>query len=179
MIEFWIPVKTVIEANRAAWSHDGAQATAARKRGQKEAGYNLTRAMLSANPSFKFADEVAGFGPVQIRLIRVAHIKRPADDDNLPTAMKAIRDGIAKALGFDDGNRKAYQWTYDQETTQADHYAVKVMIFCDYRSAGARRELYDIEGRTKKLEKKALKKLEPKRRQSRKLGEGKGYGTQS
>ena len=35
------------------------------------------------------------------------------DDDNLPSAFKAVRDGIAEALGIDDGSDR-YAWSYGQ-----------------------------------------------------------------
>jgi hypothetical protein len=39
------------------------------------------------------------------------------DDDNLPGALKAIRDGIADAFGTDDRTPKI-QWKYDQVRTR-------------------------------------------------------------
>jgi hypothetical protein len=35
------------------------------------------------------------------------------DDDNLPSAFKAVRDGIAEAFGIDDGSDR-YVWSYAQ-----------------------------------------------------------------
>lgn len=45
--------------------------------------------------------------------------------DNLPAAMKPIRDGIADALGIDDGSDRI-EWRYEQEKT--GEYAVEVRI---------------------------------------------------
>jgi crossover junction endodeoxyribonuclease RusA len=41
------------------------------------------------------------------------HGKRTLDDDNLPTAFKHIRDGVADAIGIDDGSAR-YTWEYAQ-----------------------------------------------------------------
>lgn len=37
------------------------------------------------------------------------------DDDNVTARCKAARDGIAEALGVNDGDRRAVTWHYDQE----------------------------------------------------------------
>jgi hypothetical protein len=49
--------------------------------------------------------------PVVVTLTRLGH--RNLDDDNLAGAFKAVRDGIADALGKDDGSR-FIQWHYTQ-----------------------------------------------------------------
>ena len=49
----------------------------------------------------------------RIRMIRISPGK--LDDDNLRGAFKAIRDGIAKFFGVDDGDVNRWQWEYDQE----------------------------------------------------------------
>lgn len=52
--------------------------------------------------------------PLRVRMVRVA--PRPLDDDNLRAAFKAVRDGIAEALGVDDGPREGrVAWEYGQE----------------------------------------------------------------
>ena len=51
-------------------------------------------------------------GVLRVRLTWVHH--RLADTDNLATAFKAVRDGIADALGLDDGDRRLV-WEYRQE----------------------------------------------------------------
>ena len=49
---------------------------------------------------------------------------RKLDSDNLARSMKAVRDGIADALGIDDGSDRI-EWKYAQEKGK---YAVKVTI---------------------------------------------------
>lgn len=55
-----------------------------------------------------------GFGdlnPLVVRLVRVA--PRRLDTDNLARALKAVRDGVATALGVDDGGSEVV-WLPDQ-----------------------------------------------------------------
>lgn len=47
------------------------------------------------------------------------------DDDNVALACKAIRDGVADQLGYDDGRTDIYTWKYLQETGP---YGVRVEI---------------------------------------------------
>lgn len=49
--------------------------------------------------------------PLDVRLTRVA--PRGLDDDNLRGALKAVRDGVADALGVDDGDARV-RWGYSQ-----------------------------------------------------------------
>jgi hypothetical protein len=48
-----------------------------------------------------------------IKLTRVS--PRKLDDDNLRGALKAIRDGVASALGFRDDSDPTLTWEYAQE----------------------------------------------------------------
>ena len=50
-----------------------------------------------------------------VKLVRIMRRRqRPYDGDNLQSGFKAIRDGIAEALGIDDGSYRI-DWQYDQE----------------------------------------------------------------
>ncbi len=62
--------------------------------------------------------------PVVVRLTRVG--KKLLDDDNLAAAFKYIRDGVAEALGVDDGDKRKVTWEYADEASAS--YAVKVEI---------------------------------------------------
>lgn len=66
------------------------------------------------------------FVPTTVKLTRVAPGK--LDGDNLQGALKAVRDGIADALGIDDGD-DSVTWTYDQQRGRARQYAVIVELF--------------------------------------------------
>lgn len=60
--------------------------------------------------------------PVNVTLTRVG--PRKLDDDNLQGACKPTRDGVADALGVDDGSEDI-QWFYSQEKGD---YEVRVKI---------------------------------------------------
>ena len=60
-----------------------------------------------------------------ITLTRIA--PRPLDTDNLARSFKAIRDGIADALGIDDGSKRL-TWSYAQEKGPPKRYAVRIQI---------------------------------------------------
>ena len=78
----------------------------------------LVRAARSALPKS---------GTVAITLTRIA--PRVLDTDNLASAMKAVRDGVADALGVDDGSSRL-TWRYAQEKGKTREYAVRVEIHC-------------------------------------------------
>lgn len=52
---------------------------------------------------------------------------RKLDSDNLAGALKAIRDGIAEALGVDDGDPRI-TWRYEQERCKKGQQAVRVVV---------------------------------------------------
>lgn len=58
-----------------------------------------------------------------VQLTRLA--PRHLDDDNLQAALKAVRDGVADALGINDGDA-AVRWRYAQE--RARIYGVQVTV---------------------------------------------------
>ena len=60
-----------------------------------------------------------------VKITRIAPKK--LDSDNLAISSKAIRDGIADAIGIDDGSDK-YTWSYAQESGPPKHYAVRVEL---------------------------------------------------
>jgi hypothetical protein len=61
-----------------------------------------------------------------ITLTRIA--PRSLDDDNLPRSFKAIRDGIADALGRDDRVGSGLEWKYAQEKGPPKRYAIRIEI---------------------------------------------------
>ena len=65
--------------------------------------------------------------PLVIDMVRLA--SRRMDDDNLRAALKALRDGIADALGVDDGDRRL-TWNYFQSSyTASSTSGVMVSIY--------------------------------------------------
>lgn len=60
--------------------------------------------------------------PVVVTLVRVG--PRALDDDNLAFAFKAVRDGVADALGVKDHDPRV-SWAYAQEKGE---YAVRIEV---------------------------------------------------
>jgi hypothetical protein len=84
-----------------------------RRRVQRERG--LTRWMLGAR--------VKGWLPVTVTIVRIG--KGRLDGDNLQTAAKAVRDGVADALGVRD-NHPQVLWVYEQ--LRGPEYRVRIEI---------------------------------------------------
>jgi hypothetical protein len=63
--------------------------------------------------------------PVVVTITRVGPGKM--DDDNLASAAKHVRDGVAKWMGVDDGDAR-YTWRYAQRSDGRGVYAVEVVI---------------------------------------------------
>lgn len=122
---FAVITKTLSEANRRFATKGGMYAKAARVKQQRALACFATKKALRA-------DKVSAY-------LRVSHgqaleicLKRHApsdglDDDNLRSALKAVRDGIAEALGIDDGAR-CLVWSYQQARTPKGVYFVTVAL---------------------------------------------------
>lgn len=111
MIDFELPLKLTSLANeRVHWA-----VKAKRARAQRQAAYAVCRQALIGN----FALEP----PMTITIERVG--PRRLDSDNLAISAKHVRDGIADALGIDDGN-PCLTWDYKQST--GNEYLVKITI---------------------------------------------------
>lgn len=63
--------------------------------------------------------------PCVVTLTRIA--PRALDDDNLRSAFKALRDGIADRLGIADNDPRV-EWRYAQERGKPKEYAARVEI---------------------------------------------------
>jgi len=59
----------------------------------------------------------------QVKLVRFA--PHELDSDNVCSALKAVRDGIADGLGINDGDKRT-KWVYDQFVSK--EYGVDVEI---------------------------------------------------
>jgi hypothetical protein len=106
VIEFVIPVQTISESN--ARGHHMAKAR--RVKEHRTAARHIA------------ANAIADMWPTEMKrpnnvrraivtLMRVG--KKNLDSDNLLAALKAVRDGVADALGIDDGSDRV-QWHYGQ-----------------------------------------------------------------
>jgi hypothetical protein len=108
-----LPIKTVSEMNgRDHWTVRSRRAKAARR---------CAFHMVSKHPL-----------PCIVTLTRLS--PGTLDDDNLRSALKATRDGIAEKLGADDRPGSGIEWRYGQEICRRGDYGVRVEI----ESAGER-----------------------------------------
>lgn len=100
-----LPIRTVSEANqREHWAKK-----AKRTRTQR----NVARMVCNLKLSHLDVTKT----PLLVTLARVS--PRKLDDDNLRGALKAVRDGVADALGTDDGGHGRIVWEYQQWTGAA------------------------------------------------------------
>lgn len=113
MIIVTLPLKTISEAN----SHQHWRVRHRRAKGQRTIAALTLRAKALAFVRTYGASCI-------VTLTRLAPSKG-LDSDNLAGSQKHIRDGIADALGIDDGDGRVV-WRYRQE--RANHYAVRVEI---------------------------------------------------
>jgi len=109
-----VPLRTYSEANtRAHW-------TIKAKRAREQRG--TIRILLWHAVAGWRNDKARSF---IVTLTRVA--PRRCDTDNLARSLKAVRDGVADALGIDDGSLQLC-WRYAQVLGLRKEYAVQVQI---------------------------------------------------
>lgn len=121
MLEIELHLRIVSEANKRGHWAKGAR-RASEQRGIARLALaprvHRTRAMLALECS------VCG-EQLAVTLTRVA--PRELDGDNLQRALKAVRDGIADALGIDDRDKRI-AWRYGQQRGAPLQYAVRVVL---------------------------------------------------
>lgn len=102
----WLPLRTVSEMNvRTHWATRAKRTRTARR----------TAAALCPAASL----------PCAVTLTRYS--AGTLDDDNLRSALKAVRDGIADRLGVDDASPEV-EWKYEQAACKRGTYGVSVEI---------------------------------------------------
>lgn len=112
MIEVLIPVRIESVANlREHWAKRANRAKQHRMLAWAE--------LRAADPGRKLS------GKVCVTLTRIA--PRALDDDNLRSALKAARDGVADWLGVPD-NHPAIEWRYGQEKGLPKQYALRIQV---------------------------------------------------
>jgi hypothetical protein len=62
--------------------------------------------------------------PYVVRLTRIA--RKRLDPDNAAGSFKYVQDGVALALGVDDGDIAKVRWIYDQSIS--DGYACRIQV---------------------------------------------------
>jgi hypothetical protein len=117
-----IPIRTVSEANRSRHEHWGTKSR--RVKAQRQACYAATWNAIDYPQDL----------PCTVYLTRIS--PRKLDDDNLRGALKACRDGVADAIGVDDGDERV-TWDYSQRRGKPKEYAVEVTVVHDADEAMA------------------------------------------
>jgi hypothetical protein len=118
-ISTFVPVETRSEANvREHWAE-----RARRAKRQRDAAMVILRCVLAKDAAGAEIKKPAG--KLVVRLVRAG--ARRLDSDNLARALKAVRDGVADALGRDDGD-PAIKWEYDQVANCGREHGVQVTI---------------------------------------------------
>lgn len=117
MILVTLPIRTVSEANRAGRVHWAIKAR--RAKAQRTAAGLLCRVQFG-----DVRGRLAGV-PWTVTLTRIA--PRALDSDNLASALKSVRDGVADALGIDDRDPRV-AWAYAQRRGEPRVQAVEVRI---------------------------------------------------
>lgn len=108
----------VVVPLRLVGSQNAREHWRARTRRVKHERYMATVAVRTMPP-------VASSAPYVVELTRVG--PRKVDGDNLQGSLKAVRDGVADALGVDDGDEDLVVWTYRQELGP---YACRIRLVC-------------------------------------------------
>jgi hypothetical protein len=102
-----IPIKTVSEMNaRGHWA-----IRAKRTKLHRTTAYAMLLSYGKAKDLYRIA------APVRFTITLTRLGGRTLDDDNLRSALKATRDGVADWLGIDDGDKRL-TWLYGQEPKQ-------------------------------------------------------------
>lgn len=107
-----LPIRTLSEPNvRSHWAEKA-----------KRTASNRTVVALALRP------HVRAMGlPVVVELTRLS--SGTLDDDNLRGALKAVRDGVADALGLrDDSDEKRVSFDYRQRLVKRGTYGVEISV---------------------------------------------------
>jgi hypothetical protein len=119
MITIHLPIRTVSEANgRGHWSVKAKRA----KEHRAVAGLMTASRLVTAGwLSHWLFDRIC----LIATLTRIA--PRELDCDNLRSALKSVRDGVADAIGINDRDPRV-AWEYGQRRGKAREYAVEVTV---------------------------------------------------
>lgn len=114
-LEVYLPLRLVSEAN----ARDGWRAKAKRAREQRR----VTHMAVAPRLLRGLGTHVVFVDPLRVTLTRIG--PRELDTDNLARACKAVRDGVADALGVKDNDPRV-SWSYAQLRSRA--YAVEIRM---------------------------------------------------
>lgn len=113
-----IHIKVVMPLPSAANLRESWRVRARRVKAQREGVLLLLRAKRQPVPARE----------ARLRIVLTRCGTNPLDDDNLASAFKAVRDGVADWLGRDDGEQ-ALRWDYAQAPQRREPAYFTVEIF--------------------------------------------------
>lgn len=125
IISMLLAIRIESEANLQGASYGHRMGKARRTKTQRSIAKNMVGQALR-DIGIRPGRFDTGGGDCLVVLTRIA--PRSLDDDNLPRSFKAIRDGIAEALGMDDNVKSKLKWKYAQEKGPPKQYAVRIQI---------------------------------------------------
>lgn len=118
VIDLYLPIRIVSTMNkREHWTTRSTRTKAHR------VAARLSVASAPEWPRYKSVPVI--YLPVVVTLTRIA--PRELDDDNLSGGFKAVRDGVADALGVDDKDKRV-TWRYAQRTGKPKEYGMTITI---------------------------------------------------
>ena len=125
-IAFTVAGKTKNEGNaHQHWRERHRRSKAARNALSAVTRVHLMR-HVKLNDVLHLRANTPGFIVVVLERVSPKHLD---DGDNLSSAMKSARDGVADALGIDDGPLTSVQWLYSQRRGAVREHAIGVQIF--------------------------------------------------
>jgi hypothetical protein len=110
VIDVLLPIKTVAGLNAREHWRDRRR----RVKAERDTACLVVRSKLGRDPR-----------PCTVTMVRLS--AGALDDDNLQGAAKAIRDGIADAIGVQD-NDPAIRWQYAQERCKRGEFGMRIRI---------------------------------------------------
>jgi hypothetical protein len=114
----WLPLRVESRANLPTATRHGRMAAAKKHKIQRASTCLALRAPL-AHVSGRLSSTTV------VRMVRYA--PRQLDDDNLASALKSVRDGVADALGVDDRDPRVV-WVCDQLSSPTHGVAVEIYL---------------------------------------------------
>jgi hypothetical protein len=120
LLSFYVPMHLPSVVNlRENWRKRAKRAASQRE--------DITLYWLSLARQYAFGERLKS-QPLIVKLTR--HGRKELDDDNLRSALKAVRDGIAECLGIDDRDPRV-RWDYDQVFPHAGGVRVDIGVSAD------------------------------------------------
>jgi hypothetical protein len=129
-IIFTLPLQTTNPQNGAqGMSRAAALHKAKVRKEHRHLAFLLVRAFLMGAPEVFLAGSVnAAIKGVPIAVTLTRESAGVLDTDGLAAALKSVRDGVADALGIDDGDTARLEFRYAQRKCARGRYAVECKI---------------------------------------------------